>query len=131
MQRLILSLAVFLLVGCSFGQKARDTALLPAIKVAAEGVRNDALAGVRFLNPANQPGAVAHVEDFFGIVQNADPLPLSVLTLWPMVKAHCNSGFNARLESGLLGVNTAESLRERVKQFGLALVKYFGKGPTK
>lgn len=127
MNRVRVSMAVALLLlvaGCSFGQKARDHSLLPAMRLASQGVEEDALAGVAATPEADRPAAAAQVAAFFASFSE-DPPAADTRLLWGPVAAICEVGFEARLSAGTIGPGVATSLRERVTRFGEALSSYF------
>ena len=119
----VLTAVCILAVGCAFGTKARNEALLPAIQTSAVGVQTDALAGVRALDTSEQAAATAQVEAFFA---SLDSITAQTLTDWVPIASLCEAGFTARIDAGTIGVTVAGSLRERVVRFEAALTKYVG-----
>lgn len=121
--RLIVLLLLTTSVGCLTGRAAREETLLPVLRQAAVGVEADARAGVTHLPVMTQIQAQIDVDDFFMAFQT-DPLPFSLLVMWPSVAATCEAGFVGRHEAGEIGINVAGSLRERVARFGAGLNQY-------
>lgn len=117
-------LALALVAGCSFGQKARDNALLPSLRLTAESIAEDAAAGVASLPESERAVAANQVAAFFTAF-GADPPEESARLLWPAVAGICEQGFQARLAAGTIGPNVAGSLREQVVRFGQGLSTYF------
>lgn len=119
-----LSVGLMLAVGCSFGQKARDQALLPALLLASDGVQEDALAGVDALPPGDQASPAAQIETFFAALREEPPAEMARL-LWPAIATLAESGIQARLDSGTIGPHVAASFRERLARFGEGISTYF------
>jgi len=124
--RLLVIVALVALTGCGlFGKKARDEALLPALRASAIGLQSDADAGVAQLPPEGVADGASQVDAFF-LALRSDPVPEDILTLWLPVAGYCELGFVARVEAGSIGPGVAASLRERVERFSEGLAKYAG-----
>ncbi len=115
-----LLLAIVLLVGCQLGQRARDEALLPALRMAAVGICEDAIRG-------GDDAASVAAEAFMNALR-AESLDQPAITEgWVAVSAYAKLGISVRVASGEIGPAVAESLLERIKQFDIGIQKYFEK----
>ncbi len=119
------SVLLIMVSGCAFGQRARDQTLLPAIMTASSAIEADALRGVEEMPDGSQVSAGMALSDFM-IALKSEVVPADIMDLWPAVAAICEIGYEARIAAGEISNGVADSFRERVTQFGLALAKYVG-----
>ncbi len=121
---LLLCVMLLTSTGCGlFGRRARENALRPALLSASVGIEQDATLGIRAIPLDEHAGATAAVRAFYSSLQST-PIPPETIGLWPAVSALCEAGFVDRVDRQEIGPNVAESLRERLRNFEQALIKY-------
>ena len=109
--------------GCTAGQTAREEVLAPAIAIASPGLREDVEAGIAALPASERPSAQAVSFRFFAAAATADRAAIrdDAWPLWPRVRSLAQAGIQRKLDDGVIGPVGAESLRERVRNYGEAL----------
>ena len=124
-------LAAFLLVpmaGCA-GKIARDEILSPALRLAADGVRDDVLRGV---NDAVEDGDLTRVEGdainsraaglWFAIAQEDRAMIGELFPVWTEIRPFAVRGIQDRVDDIEIGAGGAGSRLERVDLFEEALI---------
>ena len=124
-KKVMLLLVLVFLCGCGmFGEKARRTNLLPALRNAAIGLKDDARAGVeQFPLELSKLMAQEHIDDFFDALAT-DPVDHTVLLKWYNVMSIIDNGIRSRRGAGEIGPNVALSLSKRMREFDSALRLY-------
>lgn len=123
---LALALAMVLVAGCNFGQRARENVLLPAIQMSLPNIETDALRGVFELPDPEKATSILHIDSMVDGLMKDHPHS-STAALWPFVEGLINKGIAARIVDGTLSEQSAVSFFHRNEQFGLALDKLFAK----
>tara|TARA_R110002167_G_C12707228_1_gene655095 strand:- start:10324 stop:10782 length:459 start_codon:yes stop_codon:yes gene_type:complete len=109
--RFLLVLVAMLSMSSCVSQRVRDTALLPAINTAYEGVRADAVVGGA--DPALLAAWDAGIE--VGALAGLDIVNLEAAALM---------GVDLRLVAGEIGPNGANIMRDRARNFRAAVDEY-------
>ncbi len=119
---LILSISTANCAGC-LGKHAREHVQMPAVVKATEGLRADAQRGILTLDPALQPAAAEQLETFTAAIDSEDRERIAgeAWPLWPAVRALAFAGITAKETAGEIGPGVADSLRERVDSYDVAL----------
>jgi hypothetical protein len=95
----------------SAGDTARQKALLPAMRMAWTNVKLDLERGI--------PPVPEQIAVLSGALDTGTTAAFKrALADWPTAAAAANAGFDARIAAGELTTGTAESLRERLRNFG-------------
>jgi len=119
-------LGLLLAMGCA-GNKARDEAGFRALKVAWPAVKAEVDYGVNLMEANGLPPsevAIARqaVVEFSGAVERGDRGAILVAA-WLTLQGTAEYGIRARAASGEIGPGVADSLLERLNQFGLLIRK--------
>lgn len=127
MKRLLIPVAIALVAICAslscLSAKARDSALLPAVRTAWPAVRADVQLGID----------EAKLDDTVAVQQAVDGLQVALdqgnvvqlgLAPWPVLEVYGERGIAARVSHGQVSSLVAPSLLERLHNFGLALAKF-------
>ncbi len=107
--------------GC-FGTSARKEALLPILRTATAGLEKAALGGIA-ATEGDTDNLSNQVQYFFESIRKETPTTAR-LAEWEAIKLLCHKGIDSWIDMGKVGENVANSLRERVVRFDVALRKY-------
>lgn len=118
----ILALAALCTFGC-LAVKARENALLPAMRTAWVGVRGNIELGIQDAHLDDPSAPLAAVGALDSALTAGDELRLSVAP-WELLEPYGQRGIDSKLTRGDVTEPVATSLRERLRQFGRALSKF-------
>ncbi len=112
------------LSGCT-GKTVRDNALSPTLTLGSSGLESDVSAGIAALPADQQSAEIMIATQFFDALRsnNRSLILTNAIPVWPRIVELANSGIDAKVASGEIKENGAESLRERVRSFDLGLAK--------
>jgi hypothetical protein len=113
----VMTVLAFVAMAACAGIRARDMALLPAVKTAWTSVQQDVLRG--------DPELVVEVADLTAAFDSGDRVQIAIVagrTIDTLLEA-AQSGIDARLVAGEIGLGVAASLRERLRLFEESIEK--------
>jgi O-acetyl-ADP-ribose deacetylase (regulator of RNase III) len=128
LQNVCLALVALTMAACS-GLSAREHALLPAMRLAWQGVSADVSRGVEESALASriEPNAAVAQREAVGKMTSAlasgSPVAVAAVSWAPLAES-AEFGLQRRVALGEISTGVAGSLRERVRNFGDSLSKF-------
>lgn len=128
-----LGLVVLAALAACAGTAAREHTLLPAMRLAWPGVQAAVARGIttgleaqsQTLTAAAAAELTTATREMKAALETGEAGQVAAASvMWPALEALAFTGIDARVRAGEIGSGVAESLRERVRQFSLALIKF-------
>jgi|GEM_PF-7096295 len=121
----VMAVGIVPVAGCA-GTKTREHVAVPALSGhRAEGVREDALAGLQSMGETQLQHSELAISKFFAAVAGGDVQGIIAAreTYWPEVRAAAEAGIARQLDEKQIGPKGAEILHKRLKEYGDVLDK--------